>query len=207
MLLGILIAGVALLTASSANAATLSVSNGSAFYIADQGERNDVDVAVDTLLGFPVYTFTDNDATPITLGVGNCELVNGIGMCSAAGVAGIFVNARDQDDTIKVAIGGPLGPVNTANTLIGGRGNDTVLGGNGPDRLKGNNGRDSLRGRRGADFYKGGRGSDTLQTLYGAADAFISCVEGRRDLLRADASDPAPKSCELGNRSKRGKRR
>ncbi|HET8976081.1 MAG TPA: hypothetical protein VFN15_05590, partial [Solirubrobacterales bacterium] len=113
----------------------------------------------------------------------------------------------DRDDTIKIATGGPFGPVGTANTLIGGRGVDVLMGGNGPDRLKGNNGRDSLRGRRGADVYKGGRGSDVLQTLDGRADASISCGPGARDQIRADKVDPPAKNCELGKHAKRSKRK
>lgn len=200
-------AALVVIAAPAAQGAVLSASGGTAYYIADQGERNDVLVSADTLLGQAVYTFTDNDATPITIGGGLCELVNGVGMCSASGVGGVFVDARDRDDTITVAIASPLGPVMTANTLIGGRGVDVLMGGFGPDRLKGNNGRDALRGRKGADVYKGGRGSDTLQTLDGAADTAISCGPGFRDLLRADKADPLSKNCELGKFAKRSKRR
>lgn len=193
--------------ASSAHAAVLSSAGGSITYIAGQGERNDVLVSVDSLLGQTVYAFKDNDATPIGLGGGLCELVNGVGMCTAGGVAQIVVNARDRDDTITVSTGGPLGPVRIASTLIGGRGVDVLMGGNGRDRLKGNNGRDSLRGRRGADVYKGGRGSDVLQTLDGKADTAISCGPGARDLVRADKVDPPAKNCELGKQAKRSKKK
>jgi Ca2+-binding RTX toxin-like protein len=190
-----------------AQGAVLSSSAGTLYYIADQGEQNDVLVAVNSLLGAPVYTFTDNDATPITIGGGLCELVNGVGTCSGSGVGFIFVNARDRNDTATIATGGPLGPVATTNTLIGGRGIDSLLGGNGADKLKGNNGRDSLRGRKGPDVYKGGRGSDTLQTLDGIRDTAISCGPGARDLLRADKVDPQSRNCELGKQAKRSKRR
>ncbi len=206
--LAVILIGLALCAGpAAAQGATLAASGGTVYYIADQGERNDVVVATDLLLGNPVYTFTDRDATPIRIGVGLCELVNGVGMCSGAGIGSIVVNGRDRDDTITIATGGPIGPVATTNTLIGGRGVDSLLGGNGPDKLKGNNGRDSLRGRKGPDIYKGGRGSDTLQTLDGAADTMISCGPGRRDLVRADKVDPAPRGCELGKRAKRSKRR
>lgn len=192
---------------ASAGAAVLQRAGPTIYYTAGQGERNDVLVALDTLLGQTVYTFTDDDATPIGTGGVLCDLVNGVGMCSFPGVTSIVVNARDKDDTITIATGTPLGPVLTSNTLIGGRGVDVLTGGIGSDKLKGNTGRDSLRGRMGVDFYKGGRGSDTLQTLDGIADGVISCGDGRRDLVRADRVDPRPKSCELGNRGSRSKRR
>ena len=203
----LVLAGASLAAAPSAHAATLSVTNGTISYIADQGERNDVVVTTDTLLGLPVYNFTDNDATPITIGVGFCELVNGVGTCSGGGIGAIVVNGRDRDDTITVSTSGPIGPVNTLNTLIGGRGVDILMGGNGADLLKGNNGRDSLRGRKGPDVYKGGRGSDTLQTLDGAFDPVISCGPGNRDLVRSDNVDPDAKNCELGKNAKPSKRK
>lgn len=192
---------------ASAGAAVLQRAGPTIYYTAAQGERNDVLVSLDTLLGLPVYTFTDDDATPIGTGGTLCDLVNGVGMCNSSGVTSIAVNARDKDDTITIATGSALGPVLTSNVLIGGRGVDVLMGGIGSDKLKGNTGRDSLRGRQGVDFYKGGRGSDTLQTLDGIADGFISCGDGRRDLIRADQVDPRPKSCELGNKNRRGKRR
>jgi Ca2+-binding RTX toxin-like protein len=193
--------------ASSAQGAVLSSGGGTVTYVAEQGENNDVVVSVDSLLGQPVYSFQDRDATPIRIGGGLCELVNGDGLCTAPGVVRIFINVRDRDDTVKIATGGIFGPVPTANTLIGGRGVDVLWGGNGADKLKGNNGRDSLRGRKGPDIYRGGRGSDTLQTLDGGADTSISCGPGARDLIRADRPDPIPKNCELGTRAKRSKKK
>lgn len=190
------------LAPASAGAAVLSTDQATVYYIADQGERNDVVVRVRMLLGQPVYTFTDNDASPISIGDGVCDLINGVGMCSQSGIATIHVNVRDRDDTIEIATAGSggLAPPLIPTTLIGGRGHDVLTGGHGPDLIKGNNGRDALRGRKGADFYKGGRGADTLQTLDGIADAGIFCGEGIRDLVRADKVDPKPRRCELGGR-------
>jgi Ca2+-binding RTX toxin-like protein len=204
---GLVIAAGALIAAPSAQGAVLSQSGGLLSYIAGQGERNDVRVTTGVLLGLGVYQFTDDDATPIRIGVGNCSLVNGVGTCSGGGIAGVYIDARDRDDTIQIATAGPIGPVITANTLIGGRGVDVLVGGVGPDRLKGGNGRDSLRGKEGADIYRGGRGSDTLQTLDGRRDTAISCGPGARDLLRADRQDPFAKNCELGKQSKPSKRK
>lgn len=208
ILLGLgIAAAAALFAAPSAQAATLSTSAGTIYYTADQGERNEVLVTTDTVLGLPVYNFTDGGAAAITLGPGFCDVLNGVGTCSGGGIGSIVINGRDADDTIKIATGGPIGPVSTINALIGGRGQDILVGGSGADRLKGNNGRDSLRGRMGADVYKGGRGSDTLQTLDGGADAAISCGPGTRDLIRADKADPFAKNCELGKQAKRSKRK
>jgi len=202
---------VVLALPATANSATVTSSKGTLYYIADQGEGNDLRVARDKFLNQPVYTFTDRDAVPLRVGAGLCEIVNGVGTCTAAGITNIVVNVRDRDDRVKIATAGPIGPVLTRNLIIGGRGIDVLIGGHGIDKLKGNNGRDSLRGRKGADFYKGGRGSDVLQTLDGQRDASIRCGDGRRDLVRIDPKiDPRPRGCELGNHKKRkkpGKRR
>jgi Ca2+-binding RTX toxin-like protein len=207
--LGAIVAGV-LALAPAAQAGVLASSGGIVYYIGSQGERNDVVISVDNLLGVPVYSVTDNDAIPITIGAGGgpfCELVNGVGMCRAAGIGSLFVDSRDRDDTITVAEAGPFGGVPVGARMIGGRGVDVLMGGNGGDILKGGNGRDSLRGRMGPDGYRAGRGSDVLQTLDGGADAWISCGPGFRDLLRADKADPPSKNCELGKFAKRAKRR
>ncbi len=194
--------GIMVLGAGTAQGAVLSSFGGTVYYIAGQGERNDVVVGTDRVLGLTVYTFTDADANPIQIGGGVCELINGVGSCSTAGIHSLFINVRDRDDTAQISTSGgsglfaPLIPT----TIIGGRGVDVLTGGVSADVLKGNNGRDTLRGRQGPDVYKGGRGSDTLQTLDGQADTFISCGNGRRDLVRADKQDPKPKSCELGGR-------
>jgi Ca2+-binding RTX toxin-like protein len=204
------IAAAALALAPAAQAGVVSSSGGIVYYVGSQGERNDVLVTVDSLLGIPVYSITDNDAIPISLGAGAgpaCELVNAVGMCRTAGINSLFIDTRDRDDTITIADAGVFGGVPVGARMIGGRGVDVLLGGNGGDILKGGNGRDSLRGRKGADGYRSGRGSDTLQTLDGAADAWISCGPGYRDLLRADKPDPPSKNCELGKFAKRSKRK
>jgi Ca2+-binding RTX toxin-like protein len=191
---------------SAAGAATASRAGATIYFTAAQGEQNDLRVSQGVLLGQRVFTFTDVGAGITTAG-SFCELVNGVAMCSAGGVTSMRVNTRDKDDTVKVATASSLGPVLIGGTIIGGRGADVLTGGNGAEKLKGNNGRDALRGRRGSDTYKAGRGSDTIQALDGKADEAISCGDGRRDLVRSDSVDPRGKSCELGNRRKRSKRR
>lgn len=191
------------MAASSAQAAVLTSFGGTISYIADQGERNDVVVGDARELGVTVYTFKDADANPIHIGGGLCELINGVGECRTDGVHSFYINVRDRDDTAQISTAGTDGlfPPLIPSTIIGGRGVDVLTGGVGADVLKGNDGRDTLRGRQGPDVYKAGRGSDTLQTLDGQRDTFISCGNGRRDLVRADKIDPKPKSCELGGRN------
>jgi Ca2+-binding RTX toxin-like protein len=197
------IVGTMLLGANAAHAATLTEANGFIYYVADQGERNDVQVGVDTILGgtIRVYSFKDADANPISVMGGPCELINGVGMCRQAFVKGFVINARDRDDTVTVETAGTaaLPPLTLGAVMIGGRGVDVLVGGLGNDILKGNDGRDSLRGREGADAYKGGRGRDTLQTLDGHRDAFISCGDGSGDVLRKDKVDPGGRHCEHSN--------
>ena len=188
---------------AAAQASTLTEANGIIYYVAGQGERNDVQVGVDTILGgtIRVYSFKDADANPIQVGGGPCELINGVGMCQQAFVHSFVIDVRDRDDTATVSTAGTgaVPPLTVGAQMIGGRGNDILMGGLGNDILKGNDGRDSLRGREGADVYKGGRGRDTLQTLDGQRDTFISCGDGGGDVLRKDKKDPSGRHCEHSN--------
>ncbi len=195
--------GTMLFGAAGARAATLTEAGGIIYYVAGQGERNDVQVGVDSVLGgsVRVYSFKDADANPIAIGGGPCELINGVGMCQQAFVGSFVIDARDRDDTITVSTAGTgtIPPLTLGAVMIGGRGVDVLTGGLGNDILKGNDGRDSLRGREGADTYKGGRGRDTLQTLDGVRDTFISCGDGGDDVLRKDKLDPRGRHCEHSN--------
>jgi Ca2+-binding RTX toxin-like protein len=195
--------GTMLFGAAAAHASTLTEANGTIFYVAAQGERNDVQVGVDTILGgtVRVYSFKDADANPITVGGGPCQLINGVGMCQQVFVRSFVIDARDRDDTVTVSTAGTglLPPLTVGALMIGGRGVDVLTGGLGNDILKGNDGRDSLRGREGADVYKAGRGRDTLQTLDGQPDTFISCGDGGGDVLRKDKRDPSGRHCEHSN--------
>jgi Ca2+-binding RTX toxin-like protein len=195
--------GALFLGASSAQAAVLTSSGSVIYYTAGQGERNDVVIGTDRLLGgtVAVYTFKDADANPIQIGGGPCELINGVGDCRQTGITSFFVDVRDGNDTAQVATAGTNGafPPPIGAVLIGGRGVDELTGGLGGDILKGNDGRDSLRGREGKDSFKGGRGRDNLQTLDGIKDTFISCGDGGGDVLRKDAIDPRGHHCEFSN--------
>ena len=186
-----------LLGAGTAQAGVLSSSGGIITYVANQGEKNDVLVSTTELFGgtVPLYTVTDADANPITIAGGPCEFFNGVAACRQEFVGSLIIDVRDRDDTAQVAETVRIGAL-----MIGGRGNDTLMGGIGGDILKGNDNRDSLRGRGGADTYKGGRGRDNLQTLDGIRDTFISCGDGRGDVLRKDRVDPKGHHCEFSNR-------
>jgi Ca2+-binding RTX toxin-like protein len=196
--LGTMLAGTA-----TANAATVNEAGGIVYYVASQGERNDIQVGVDSILGgtVNVYTFKDADANPIAVTGGRCELINAVAMCRQSGLSSFVIDARDRDDTITVSTAGNgiVPPLRLGALMIGGRGVDVLMGGLGNDILKGNDGRDSLRGREGADTYKGGRGRDTLQTLDGIRDTFISCGDGNDDFLRKDKVDPRGRHCEHSN--------
>lgn len=196
--LALAIIGTMLLGTGSAQAGVLSSSGGIITYVANQGEKNDVLVDATSVFGgtVPLYTIKDADANPIAIGGGPCEFFNGVAGCRQEGVTSFIIDVRDGDDTAQVAETVPLGAL-----MIGGRGNDTLMGGNGGDILKGNNNRDSLRGRGGADTYKGGRGRDNLQTLDGIRDTFISCGDGRGDIVRRDRIDPPPHHCEFVNKN------
>ena len=90
--------GALFLGASSAQAAVLTSSGSVIYYTAGQGERNDVVIGTDRLLGgtVPVYTFKDADANPIQIGGGPCELINGVGDCRQTGITSFFVDFRDR---------------------------------------------------------------------------------------------------------------
>jgi Ca2+-binding RTX toxin-like protein len=193
------LAAASLIGAATAQAGVLSSSGGIITYAANQGEKNDVLVETTTLFGgsVPLYTFKDADANPITIsGGGPCEFFNGVAACRQEFVGSLIIDVRDRDDTAQVAETVGIGAL-----MIGGRGNDTLMGGIGGDILKGNDNRDSLRGRGGADTYKGGRGRDNLQTLDGLTDTFISCGDGRGDIVRRDRIDPKPLHCEFKNKN------
>src|SRR5690349_16326473 len=97
-----------LLGASSAQAATVTEVGGIVYYVAGQGERNDVQVGVASILGgtVNVYTFKDADANPIAVTGGRCELINAIAMCRQSGLSSFVIDARDRDDTITVSTAG-----------------------------------------------------------------------------------------------------
>ena len=61
-----------------------------------------------------------------------------------------------------------VGGLDSATTLVGGRGNDTLTGGGAADTLDGGRGNDTLTGRGGDDALDGGRGADTLTGGKGA---------------------------------------
>ena len=137
----------------------LASSGGIVNYVGAQGERNDVVIARDALLGVPVYSVTDNDAIPITSGRRRQSLrarQRRRHVPHERDRQPPIVDPRDRDDTITIAEAGTFGGVPVGDRMIGGRGVDVLMGGNGGDNLKGGNGRDSLRGRKGRRRLPGG---------------------------------------------------
>ena len=117
--------------------------------------------------------------------------------------AGSYVNV----DAAAVASGIKIKGNSSANSIIGGAGNDslngssgadTLDGGAGSDTLVGASGNDSLFGGAGADILKGGAGNDSLwggagdDTLYGGdgSDTFIyRANEGKDTIMDFSAGD------------------
>ncbi len=85
---------------AAADAAIIQRAGPTIYYTADQGERNDVLVSLDTLLGQTGLHLHRRRRHPIGTGGDLCELVNGVGMCPSSGVSSIVINVRDKDDTI-----------------------------------------------------------------------------------------------------------
>ena len=150
----------------------------------------------------PVYTFTDNDAIPISIGGGPCELAaDGSAQCRQEFVGSFVIDLRDRDDTAQISTGGTstIGPPRIGALIDRRSWSRRRVGRPGQRHPEGERRSDSLRGRDGADTYKGGRGRDTLQTLDGIRDTFISCGDGNDDFLRKDAIDPRGNHCEHSN--------
>jgi Ca2+-binding RTX toxin-like protein len=103
-------------------------------------------------------------------GVITADVINASGMTAQAGTALTF----DMNAQAAVALGTSMsitgsagidllrGDTDTANTIVGGDGNDTILGGSGNDTLSGDAGNDTITMNAGIDTITGGAGNDTL---------------------------------------------
>lgn len=80
-------------------------------------------------------------------------------------------------DNISIAITSTAPPESSADSLVGGLGNDSVYGNEGDDTVEGGGGDDLLAGDTGNDHILGGDGSDTID---GGAD---------NDSIQGDAGD------------------
>ena len=79
--------------------------------------------------------------------------------------------------------------------LSGGAGNDRLSGGSGRDRLSGGGGIDRLSGGGGRNSYSAGAGNDAVNSANRKTET-VNCGSGRRDRVRADASDRL-RGCEF----------
>lgn len=102
------------------------------------------------------------------------------------------VTGLDSLTGIETLVGSPLG-----DELSGDGDGNTLKGGRGDDQIHGKGGRDRVTGGRGRDELFGDAGIDSLFAVDRRRDTAIDCGAGsnRRELARADRSDPAPRSC------------
>jgi Ca2+-binding RTX toxin-like protein len=168
-------AAFALLPAVAAGA-TAHIEIKRVYYIAGEGEENDISIS---LVGSN-YVLTDPGA-PITAGPG-CTADGNRAVCPADGIIGITMNTGDQADSAR-------NNTWTPSTLSGGDGNDSLQGGNGND---------TLRGNRGLDVHSGGAGDDFIDTRGDRGDT-VTCGVGN-DFVNADSGDSIAADCEVVDR-------
>jgi Ca2+-binding RTX toxin-like protein len=172
---------VALATAPSALASTVTVSGGNTVRVAETGnEANQITVAYDA--GTDTYAVADaaSNLTPS----GTCVAVDAhSATCPGAGIKTVNVATGDRDDSI--ALDAATIPSTVTESLDAGSGNDTVSGANSPGNLTGGSGNDQVTGRGTllggsgndmitgsplADNLRGSSGKDTLDGGFGADD-------------------------------------
>ncbi len=198
-----------LAVAAPAQAATVTVENGTLRVIAAPGEANAITIAPAGAPAPPgTLIVTDGLAPPV----------------SATGASSVYADVGDGDDTIylsaslpAVLIGGlgndtltvvpdpfaivpALAPAVTLDggegddVLTAAEGDDTVLGWEGDDTLAGGDGNDSLDAAGGRDTADGGAGADSIVLLDKLTDA-AWCGTGR-DKVRAEVLDQLDIACE-----------
>ena len=168
--LAIVTAGVLLLTASAANAATIEVVDGAAVLTAALGERNDVRMQPTPFTVASAVTVSDAGA-PLIAGPGCEQLATGSARCPepAWGSLRLVVSTEDGSDRVS------LDELCCRQlTVRGGRGNDAlaVSSHNGaPAELDGGPGDDVLFTNEqlgGAPLLRGGTGNDSLRICCGS---------------------------------------
>ena len=175
------ITALVMLAPASAQAATLTLDNGTLTYTASAGRVNSVTVGA--ALGAVTVVVGDNDL--LSPHPGACAPVIGVpgdSGFSCPNVARVVVNAGDLNDsisatdsvTVPVTLNGEAGDDDLAggsagDILTGGEGQDRLTGGDGDDALDGGAGDDVLEGEGGGDVLTGAAGVDTVR--YRAASA------------------------------------
>jgi hypothetical protein len=191
-LLAALVAALAL--PAAAQAATVSVANGKAVYIAASGETNRLSVVVAS----GVLRFEDIGVSTMTAGAG-CQVKPGQRIdCVASGVTGVTADLGDGNDWLSAQLLVPA-------TVYGGLGNDHIAivagddlvdGGAGADTIDTGWGDDTIDGGEGADSIGGGFGRDRV--VYSGRTAPVSVTiddvandgaTGEGDNVRASVND------------------
>ena len=91
-----------------------------------------------------------------------------------------------------------------SDSLLGGADSDTLSGAAGSDSLSGGAGNDKINGGQGGNRVSGGTGDDNIVAANGRREP-IDCGPGRRDKVRADATDRL-RGCERVSRPRRSGR-
>jgi hypothetical protein len=191
--------------AAAAEAATVTVENGTLRVIAAPGEINTITIAPAPAPATPGTLTVNDGAAPTVIAAGAtvvyADLGDGDDSLRLTAVVPAQVLGGDGNDTLAVepaALG--LAP---AVTLEGGEGDDGLTGAGGADLLLGSEGNDTLAGGEGADrldaaggsdVADGGGGPDSIVLLDELTDT-AWCGSGR-DTVRAEVLDQLDFACE-----------
>src|SRR4051812_137041 len=163
------VAGLALLAAPAAHAATATTADGKLRYAAAAGEVNNVSFARVSGNTFRVTEL----GTTIAAGTGCTQESANVVTCTTRSGRPIIANLGDQNDrgvsrtSRTVQLFGEDGNDRLAgasgrDTLNGGAGDDNLTGGSSGDRVSGGSGNDQLFGNGSGDRVDGGDGNDLL---------------------------------------------
>ena len=211
-LLCTLSAALALATAASAQAATVSVSGNKVTYRAASGERNDVTITATsssvivrdarapvtgcTAVG-PNGALCEGVFRRATVLLGNGAdraRITGLAVSANGGSGADRVTGDDEDDTLNGGTGNDvLDGAAGDDLLLGDLGNDTLHGGRGRDELDGDVGDDVLVGGPQRDRLFGFRGRDRIDSADGVVET-VDCGN-ENDFARVDLRDTI-KFCE-----------
>lgn len=164
VLLGLITAAPAAAAALSAGALPEGPPGTFLIFMAAPGETNDLQLNL-RLTDARLHA-RDWDA-PLTSSAPGCEPDRELGdafLCALDGIAGLFGDLGDGDDTWGAPGNYPL-----ALVADGGAGNDTLLPGEGPHTYDGGAGNDGIGGGPVADALTGGPGQDRI-TAYAGDD-------------------------------------
>ena len=94
--------------------------------------------------------------------------------------SGLIIHHNDKSENIS--------GTDYADTIYGGKGNNSISGGNGNDIIYGENGDDTISGGNGTDIIVGGKGNDTINGN-GDADTYIWNLGDDLDTITASNID------------------